>query len=715
MSVGQRLSPRQLTVVALAVAGAYYAGVQVGLALTFPPVTTSVLWPPNAILTATLLLVPVRYWWVCLGAALPVHTALELRAGLPPPLVASYFLTNCSEALIAAGGLRLLSDAPTRFDTFRRVALFIGVSAFAAPVLSSFADAGVANAFTGQPYWTVWRTRTFSNVLTELSVVPLVLTVAQYAHRPPARRVGEMAFLTAGLVTAAVWVFGDSTIIATVPGIPSTPSVLLLPFFFWTAVRFGVGGVSGALLTTAFVASYETKTGHRPFAGLSPIDSLIAVQFYLSTIAMPLMCVAGLLDERRRSAADLAGRLRFENLVSTITAAFVRPRGTVSATFDECLARMGEFLKADYVCLLQGNCATMFDTCNTWRRPNANVLAGLTCSEAFPWAVGRVLVGDTLVCEGVDCLPPNAEADRRTFQTAGIDSAVLMPLVSEGEVNGALSIVTLSPRDWSADDLAHLKLVAEVLANACARRRAELELQRSRQELAHVTRLSHMGELTASLAHQLNQPLAGILNNAQAARRTIDNGRASLTEIQDIVDDIIADDHRAASVIRRVQEMVTRTESPPTRVDANLLVDDVARLVASDAILRNVSVSFDLSPEPLTVVGNRIDLEQVLLNVLTNAVDAVTTSPPGGRAVSVRTTRERTGDVRIEVSDRGVGLPVNSEHRIFEPFFTMKPSGMGMGLAVARSLVEHNGGSIRAANRTGGGAVVTISLPGTES
>ena len=169
---------------AAGVAALYYIGAQIGLLLTFAPSTTSLLWPPNAVLTAALLLFPVRVWWVCLAAAFPVHMLIETGAGFSPLLAALLFLTNCSEALIAAGTLRLVSDAPTRFDTLRRVAWFIGLVGLAAPIISSFADGAVVAMVRGEHFWDVWFKRVFANVLTELSIVPaVILGLAAFRRR----------------------------------------------------------------------------------------------------------------------------------------------------------------------------------------------------------------------------------------------------------------------------------------------------------------------------------------------------------------------------------------------------------------------------------------------------------------------------------------------------------------------------------------------------
>ena len=712
MPAVDRFRPFPLLLAAVTVAAGYYVGVQIGLALTFPSATTSVLWPPNAILTTALLLVPVRHWWVCLGAALPVHLALELGAGMSPSLVPLLFLTNCSEALVAAGGMRLLSDEPTEFNTFRRVVVFLGCAVVAAPVLSSFADAAAVHFVKGEPYWTVFRTRIFGNALTELSVVPCVvrgLMALRYGVRlPSARRVVEAVVLAVGLAVIADWVFAGGVQISE---ITRTPPMLLLPLL-WAAARFGVSGVSSAVLVFALLASYETRVSPGAIQLPAP-EALLAVQVYLIVIGVPLMCMAALLEERRQGAIDLADRLKFEALLSTISRDFVRtPSGLEPSGLDACLRRVGEFLEVEYVGLFQtGDGPGGLQLVREWHQPAAPAQAGATWVQRAPWASGRVLGGERVVCHSIDELPAGATEDREAFRMLDLRSAVLLPLVAGGRILGALSVVSRVPRVWTERDLTRFELVAEVLSNAVARRQAEVEVQQTHQKLAHLARLSSMGELTASLAHQLSQPLTGIGNNAEGARRFIDSGRATISDLREIIQDIADDNRRAGDVLHRVRDMVARTEWSPVALDANTLVQDVAVLVASDALLRNVSVSYEYAIGPLTVIGNKIDLEQVLLNVVTNAMDAVAERPVGQRLVTVQTRLDAEGSVQIVVHDCGIGLPAGAEVQIFEPFVTTKPTGMGMGLAVARSLVDDHGGKIQATNHPGGGAVVTISLP----
>src|SRR6185295_13938597 len=199
----------------LAIALAYYAGANIGFILRFPPQTPSVLWPPNSILTAALLLTPVRRWWLYLLAALPAHLLAEAQAGFPMPLVLSLFATNCSEALLAAACVRRWSDEPTRLDTLRRVFVFVAGAVIFAPFASSFVDAGVVTVFQGEPYWLVWRTRFFSNVLTELTVAPAIVVAVTsgwpWVRRSSVRRKLEAALLAVGLVTVSLVIFAVPT------------------------------------------------------------------------------------------------------------------------------------------------------------------------------------------------------------------------------------------------------------------------------------------------------------------------------------------------------------------------------------------------------------------------------------------------------------------------------------------------------------------------
>jgi len=302
--------------------------------------------------------------------------------------------------------------------------------------------------------------------------------------------------------------------------------------------------------------------------------------------------------------------------------------------------------------------------------------------------------------------------DEAALRHAGLCSSLTIPLVASGSVLGGLAFDSLVvERAWPEEKVQRLQLVGEVFANALARKETEDALRATRQELAHFTRVSAMGELTASLAHELRQPLTGIMTNAQAARRFLEIAPLDIGELRNILGDIIADDRRAADVIQRLRDLLRKGERRLTLLDLNELIRGVSRLLSSDAVIRNVVVALELAPEPVIVTGDRVQLEQVVLNLLVNAMDSVAEAPGGDRTIVVRTESKENAAVHVAVQDAGTGLRDGTHERVFEPFFTTKPAGMGMGLSVSKSIIEAHGGVIWATNNPARGATFHFSLP----
>jgi two-component system, LuxR family, sensor kinase FixL len=241
------------------------------------------------------------------------------------------------------------------------------------------------------------------------------------------------------------------------------------------------------------------------------------------------------------------------------------------------------------------------------------------------------------------------------------------------------------------------------------RKLAELEVQRSRHELAHFTRVSTIGALAASLAHELNQPLQGILANAQTGLRLLHVTLPDLVEIRSILCDIVDDDKRAGEVIRRLRSLLRKDEVQFGVLDLNVLIRDVTKLLSSDAIFRNIAISLELSPDMTFVNGDGVQLQQVVLNLLLNAMDAMAECAEDGRTIIVRTDIE-VDTVHVSVQDAGTGLRPGTEELIFEPFYTTKPSGVGMGLAISKSIIEAHKGLIWATGNSPG-ATFHFSLP----
>jgi len=250
-----------------------------------------------------------------------------------------------------------------------------------------------------------------------------------------------------------------------------------------------------------------------------------------------------------------------------------------------------------------------------------------------------------------------------------------------------------------------------VCIDITARKQAEREAHQRRDELTHLSRVAMLGELSASTAHELNQPLTAILTNAQAALRFLDRDSPELGEIRNIIEDIVADDQRAAEVIQRLRALFRRDALRCESLDVNRVTREALRLAHGDLVTRDVSVTLDLAPDLPTVAGDRVQLQQVLLNLILNACDAVVDNAHGDRGVTVRTERATGAGVRISVRDRGHGIGAEHLERVFEPFVTTKPNGIGLGLSISRNIVAAHGGRLWAENRDERGACFRIELP----
>jgi len=224
------------------------------------------------------------------------------------------------------------------------------------------------------------------------------------------------------------------------------------------------------------------------------------------------------------------------------------------------------------------------------------------------------------------------------------------------------------------------------------RKTAEMEAAQHRSELAHVTRVTTLSELSGSLAHELNQPLAIILSNAQAAQRLLVQSPPDLAEVSDILADIVGEDRRAGEVLQRLRSLLKRGEIASLPVSVNDAIEDVLQLAQGDLNGRGVAVVRGLAEGLPPIQGDRVQIQQVLLNLILNGADAMSANPPGARHLQV-VTAQHNHTVRVSVRDEGCGLPADAE-KVFQPFFTTKAHGLGMGLAICRTIIGAHGGRL---------------------
>jgi two-component system sensor kinase FixL len=257
-------------------------------------------------------------------------------------------------------------------------------------------------------------------------------------------------------------------------------------------------------------------------------------------------------------------------------------------------------------------------------------------------------------------------------------------------------------------------LVLAAVVDISARLEAEEEARRRREQVELLSRVSLLGEMTASLAHELNQPLAAIVNNATAAMQYLKQGRLNPEQLQDILNDVMADGHRACDVMHNVRSAIKKGTAIRAPINLNAVVKSVAYMLHPDAAANSCKVEMSLASDLSAIEGDPTQIQQVLINLVRNAFDAMGKTATNRRIVEITTTSNGDGTISAAVRDYGSGISEAARNRLFEHFFTTKKEGLGMGLAIVRSIVDAHGGTITAENAPGGGARFQFRLPAKE-
>ncbi len=433
--------------------------------------------------------------------------------------------------------------------------------------------------------------------------------------------------------------------------------------------------------------------------------------------------------QRRHAQSTLAERLRFETLLSDLVATFITPMrpSEVDRPLQHMLERVAEELAVDRATLAElDESRTGMRVTYSWARSGIAPVPATVPLERFPWIGSRLGAGHVVRVGRVAELPEAAATDRGSLAALGTRSLVAVPVVLEGKVAGALGLSThRAERAWPDELLPRLQVLADVFAGVLARRRAESaahaseerrrraeeEAQRQRDDLAHVLRVTTLGELAAALAHEISQPLGAILSNAQAARRLLENGRVAPGDLAGALADVGNDARRAAQIIHRLRAMFSKTHVDPVAVDVNALVQEVVGLLRRNLERRAIVVRFALGPALPSVLGDSVQLQQVVLNLIVNACDAIDALEIGARGIVVETRPSAPGRIVIAIRDSGIGLKATELERIFEHFVSSKPQGLGMGLAISRSIVHAHGGRIWATPNEDTGLTMHVELP----
>lgn len=410
----------------------------------------------------------------------------------------------------------------------------------------------------------------------------------------------------------------------------------------------------------------------------------------------------------------------FERLASSVLASLlIAGPGGEDAAIISGLHGIAGFLGVDRATLWQWDEADgLYRISHRWFSEAAGDPPQAIDETWIPWTSARLKSGRTVVVARVSDLPPEASTDLSALRRFGLAALLAVPLGAPGAVTGAFVLSnTYQERGWPRNVIDGARLLAEVFSSLIARRlggererAAERRAEQDREALGFMARVDILGKLSASIAHQLNQPLAAILANAEAAWTMLGRDRPDIDELREICGDIIAEDHRAAEVIRRLGALYRRGVVTPTALDLDRLIAETMELLHSELVTREITVSTDLAAAPAIVDADGVQLQQVLLNLIINAADAMSHLPPIERRLSIRSDCQ-AGQVHVSVSDRGRGIPPADLDTVFDAFWTTKAKGMGIGLAICRSIVAAHMGELTAANADSGGACFRLTLP----
>jgi two-component system, LuxR family, sensor kinase FixL len=658
-SQGARLNPGWPRIVLFVFAG-YYLGARLGLALTFAPLPISVLWPPNAVLFAAMLVLPAGCWWLVAAAALPAHLLSELQVGIPPAMVVCWYVSNVSEALIGACVVRAAMGEGNPFTSVRGVLLFLAACT-AAAVISSFLDSAfvVLNGWGQSGYWTLWSNRVVSNITADLVVVPAIAAWL-LARGTPFPRGDEAALVFGGLALAMLVVVNSSLATA----FPAAQVCVPVPFLLWAAFRFGPRGSGTAFAIAALAIIWSAGHGIGALALRSPLENAHSVQLYLLCIGPTLLFLAASADQMRRGVESLRVSEKRFQLVLEATSEVVYERDLASGALwwsRDGLAHFG-YARTDAL-------------------RDFTSLADLVHSEDLPRATAArdaALAGERTLWDA------EYRVRRANGTYAHVHEKGFIVRDSAGRATSMIGALTDTTERHDTEELA--------------------------QRLAQASRLTAMGELAASIAHEINQPISAILNNVDAAQALMDAGRATDADMREILDAIREDDLRASEIVGHIRGLANKRNTQVETLDMNALARGVIRLALPAARRRGVMIQSSCVALP-PVRGDRIHLQQVLLNLLFNAMDAMREVPVEERVLSVTARACGADGVEVAVRDRGHGIPDGQMARIFDSFFTTKPDGMGLGLSIAHSLVTANGGRIWAQNNAGNGATFHFTIP----
>jgi PAS domain S-box-containing protein len=647
----------------LATVAIYLAAVRVGVLFMLPQTSVSLIWPASGAALASV--------WL-FGRPAVVGVALAATAG---HLFLGYdsdvaLAVGVSIAVAAQAGALMLSYCgfATALTRLRDVITLLGAGVLTTATLSSLAVAaagyatgmGKADAFS-ELWWLCW----VAELVGGLVLVPVLFGWSGaredvHASRQRLEAVGVLA-----AAAATTWlVYGD--VLPAGIAMARPLSYLIFPVMIWAAVRTSVRDTALILLVHATLAAALTVNGNGPFATGELRESLLALHAHIGMLSMSSLILAAMMTERQAVTAALAdSEAKYRLLVENQTDLVVKTDAQGRIVFAS--PTVAELFGGSVDDLLG--------------RPFRDIVSDADGRDPrSPW---RELQGPAGACYLER--PANTREGQRWLGWAA--KAVRD---ADGTVTGAVAV----GRDVTA------------------RRDAEAQSREYFQELAHVGRLSAMGEMAAGLAHELNQPLCAMTTYAQACRRMLDSG--AQPELAQAIDRVVANGERAGGIIQQMRAYVRNDTPESTQLDVNATVRDVLSLTDPELRQAGVTVDSDLASDLPTVEAVEIQIHQVLVNLVRNALEAMRAVPAERRSLLLTTARTASS-VAVTVEDTGPGLDSEVLDTAFDPFVSAKSNGLGLGLSISRSIIDNHGGALSGENRTGFGARFRFTLPASDA
>lgn len=419
-------------------------------------------------------------------------------------------------------------------------------------------------------------------------------------------------------------------------------------------------------------------------------------------------------DRAPRSVHARRETRRFESLVNELSMVMTRaPAHTVDREIETWLGRICQVLDLDRSAIYERDApGEPVRTTHTWLRGNFPPFPrNFDPEKLVKTSTDWIMAGNQLVFSRPVDIPVELADTRRFVEKYGPKASAIIPMWAGRRVIGAASFGKFrSTREWPPALLANLGLVVRLFGGAIERKQSEAALQAALAELRVASRRNMMSELVASLTHEINQPISAILSNLAGVARLVSDKNPDLATALAAVNNAIEDTKRTGEIIRRMRSMFKHHPEHKSAISIEGLVAEVVKLLASEAALRNITVRVEGSPSVPRVIGDSIQLQQCVVNLLMNAFDAIGEAALEPREVTINVAPEKAGWVLVRVCDTGGGIDPRIADRLFQPFITTKAEGMGLGLLVTRSIIESHGGKIWATPNRDGGTTFSFTL-----